>query len=66
MATFKSGGAEGRDALNRYFNYLSPEQARGYYALAGAWAAFELSEGEGAGYDGRRSPWVNVIARKPG
>lgn len=64
MATYKSGGTEGRDALDRYFNYLSPAQARAYYEAAGAWASIELREGEGAGYDGRISPWVNVIARK--
>ena len=64
MATFKSGGEEGRDALGRYFNYLSVVQARDFYAMAGKWELLEFTEGEGAGYDGRISPWVNVIARK--
>ena len=64
MATYKSGGDEDRDSLDRYFNYLSPEQARSYYVAAGVWQSIELSEGEGAGYDGRISPWVNVIAQK--
>ena len=64
MATFKSGGEEGRDDLGRYFNYLSVVQARDFYAMAGKWELLEFTEGEGAGYDGRISPWVNVIARK--
>ncbi len=65
MATYKSGGVEGRDSLDRYFNYPSPEQAEAFYHAAGDWRLLELTQGEGAGYDGRISPWVNVIARKP-
>ena len=64
MATFKSGGKEGRDDLGRYFNYLSVAQAKDFYSKAGDWQSLEFSEGAGAGYDGRISPWVNVIARK--
>ncbi len=64
MATFKSGGVEGRDDLGRYFNYLSVAQAKDFYSKAGDWQSLEFSEGAGAGYDGRISPWVNVIARK--
>ena len=64
MATYKSGGTEDRDTLNRYFNYLSRDQAQTYYEVAGAWHSLEMTEGEGAGYDGRISPWINVIARK--
>ena len=66
MATYKTGGAEGRDDLDRYFNYLSPDQAQAYYRSAGSWQLLELTRGEGLGYKGRRSPWVNVIARKTG
>lgn len=65
MATYKSGGIEGRDGLDRYFNYLSPQQAEDYYRQAGHWALFEMTEGNGGGYDDRPSSWVNVIARKP-
>ena len=64
MATYKSGDSEGRDPLDRYFNYLSAEQACHYYRRSGDWQLLELTEGQGAGYDGRVSPWVNVIARK--
>ena len=66
MATYKSGGNEGRDLLDRYFNYLSPPQAEAYYRRAGEWALFEMTEGVGGGYDDRPSSWVNVIAQKPG
>ncbi|MBS0475810.1 MAG: class I SAM-dependent methyltransferase [Proteobacteria bacterium] len=64
MATYKSGGSEGRDSLGRYFNYLSREQAQAFYAHTGAWDRLEFSEGIGGGYDNRPSSWVNVIARK--
>ena len=64
MATYKSGGSEGRDVLDRYFNYLSAEQAAAYYRQAGEWQLLEMTEGVGGGYDDRPSSWVNVIARK--
>ena len=64
MATYKSGGNEGRDLLDRYFNYLSPQQAEAYYRQAGEWELFEMTEGVGGGYDDRPSSWVNVTARK--
>lgn len=64
MATFKSGGSEGRDEFDRYFNYLSREQAAEFYVRAGAWKIVELTEGIGGGYDDRPSSWVNVIAQK--
>jgi SAM-dependent methyltransferase len=64
MATYKSGGEEGRDMLDRYFNYLSPAQAESYYRQAGDWSEFSMTEGVGGGYDDRPSSWVNVIARK--
>ena len=64
MATYKSGGSEGRDALDRYFNYLSPDQARTYYESAGSWKSLNFTQGAGPGYDGRISPWVTVIAQK--
>lgn len=66
MATYKSGGNEGRDVLDRYFNYLSPQQTEAYYRQAGEWARFEMTEGIGGGYDERPSSWVNVTARKLG
>jgi SAM-dependent methyltransferase len=65
MATYKSGEREGRDMLDRYFNYLSPQQANDYYLKAGQWDSFEMTEGVGGGYDDRPSSWINVIARKP-
>ena len=64
MATFKSGGQEGRDTFDRYFNYLAPEEARAFYEASGQWQTIELTEGEGKGYDGRISPWVTVTAQK--
>ena len=64
MATYKRGGGEGRDELGRYFNYLSAAEAEAFYGAAGAWQEIGITTGEGAGYCGRLSPWINVIARK--
>ena len=64
MATFKSGGREGRDSYDRYFNYLAPKEARAFYEFSGRWQKIDLTKGEGEGYDGRISPWVTVMARK--
>lgn len=64
MATYKSGGQEGRDVYDRYFNYLAREEARDLYAAAGDWLALEFTEGEGEGYDGRVSPWVTVTGQR--
>ena len=66
LATYKSGENEGRDNLDRYFNYLSAAQAERFYRTACEWQLLELTRGEGPGYQGRRSPWVSVMARKPG
>jgi hypothetical protein len=63
MATFKSGGKEGRDIYDRYFNYIAPDEARAFYAASGHWQSIHLTDGEGLGYDGRISPWVTVIAQ---
>lgn len=64
FASYKGGGAEGRDRFGRYFNYLSAEQGEAYYRTAGKWAMLEIEEGLGGGYDGVQGPWIRISARK--
>lgn len=65
IASYKGGGAEGRDRFGRYFNYLAPHNAETAYHAAGPWASLEIEEGLGGGYDGVQGPWLKVLARKP-
>lgn len=65
IASYKGGGAEGRDRLGRYFNYLARAEAEAVYRAAGDWASLEIEDGTGGGYDGVQGPWVKVVARKP-
>lgn len=55
VATFKAGGAEGRDGLGRYFNYLSAD-----------WEVLSVENDIGGDYEGGQRPWVAVTVRRPG
>lgn len=63
-ASFKTGDAEGRDTLNRYYNYPSPEWLRETYAGAGNWASLDIEAGEVIGFDNKWAPMLFVMARK--
>ena len=63
-ASFKTGDAEGRDTLNRYYNYPSPEWLRETYAGAGSWRSLEIETGEVIGFDDKWAPMLFVTARK--
>jgi SAM-dependent methyltransferase len=54
VATFKAGGVEGRDALGRYFNYLSA-----------AWEILAIQGYQGGDYQGGARPWIAITVRKP-
>ena len=63
-ASFKSGGAEGRDTLDRYYNYPSPDWLRTNYASAGNWSSLEIETGEVQGFDNESAAMLFVVARK--
>jgi SAM-dependent methyltransferase len=63
-ASFKTGDAEGRDTLNRYYNYPSPDWLRETYAGAGSWTSLEIETGEVIGFDNQWAPMLFVVARK--
>jgi SAM-dependent methyltransferase len=63
-ASFKSGDAEGRDTLNRYYNYPSADWLRTNYADAGGWSSISIETGEVRGFDNLWAPMLFVVARK--
>ena len=65
FASFKAGGAEGRDELGRYYNYPSPDELTAWLAASGSWSAIEIAESKGGGYDRKPTDWLLVHAVKP-
>jgi SAM-dependent methyltransferase len=66
FATYKTGDAEGRDTLNRYYNYPSPEWLRSNYTCAGNWSSLEIETGEVIGFDNQWAKMLFVVAKKIG
>jgi 2-polyprenyl-3-methyl-5-hydroxy-6-metoxy-1,4-benzoquinol methylase len=64
FASYKSGGAHGRDRFGRYFNYLSRAQAEFHYVNAAPWSELVIEETTGGGFDGVQGPWLTVLAAK--
>jgi len=62
-ASFKAGEREGHDSLGRYYNYPSRNWLRAAYE-AMPWAAIEIDENKGGGYDNRPTDWLHVTALK--
>ncbi|KQZ69296.1 SAM-dependent methyltransferase [Sphingopyxis sp. Root214] len=65
FASYKGGGAEGRDRFGRYFNYLARAELESIYHEAAVWDLLDISEGVGGGYDGAQGPWVQITLRRP-
>ena len=63
-ASYTTGDGDGRDTLNRYYNYPSPEWLRDTYASAGSWMSLAIEKGEVRGFDGERAEMLFVLARK--
>ena len=55
---------DGRDALNRYYNYPSPDWLRATYAEAGKWSSLSIESGEVKGFDDKTAPMLFVVAQK--
>jgi SAM-dependent methyltransferase len=64
-ASFKSGEGEGRDKLERYYNYPSEPWLRERYAEAGPWSSVAVETSEGKGFDQELARFLHVSARKP-
>ena len=63
-ASFKAGDADGRDTLNRYYNYPSPDWLRATYSSAGNWDSLSIETGEVRGFDNEWSEMLFVVASK--
>ena len=64
FASYKAGGAEGRDRFGRYFNYLSVPKLEAAYAAGGPWETLAIEQYVGGGYEGGQGPWVAITTRK--
>ena len=60
FASYKTGDGDGRDTLNRYYNYPSPEWLRATYAEAGKWSSLAIESGEVKGFDDKTAPMLFV------
>jgi SAM-dependent methyltransferase len=63
-ASFKAGDVDGRDTLDRYYNYPSPDWLRATYADAGSWNSLSIETGEVRGFDDKQASMLFVVARK--
>lgn len=61
-ASFKTGAAEGKDGLGRYYNYLSPDELDRLWRTNGSWADLTLESWLGSAYDRRPTEWTAVTA----
>jgi SAM-dependent methyltransferase len=66
FASFKEGDGDGRDTLNRYYNYPSQDWLRATYADAGKWNSLSIEGGEVIGFDDKMASMLFVVARKGG
>jgi SAM-dependent methyltransferase len=63
-ASFKAGEADGRDSLNRYYNYPSPDWLRANYSSAGSWSSLSIETGEVKGFDNEPAAMLFVVTQK--
>ena len=63
-ASYKAGEVDGRDTLNRYYNYPSPDWLQATYAEAGHWTGVSIETGEVKGFDDKTASMLFVVAQK--
>jgi SAM-dependent methyltransferase len=63
-ASYKAGDGDGRDTLNRYYNYPTADWLRATYAEAGDWSELSIETGEVRGFDDKMAEMLFVLARK--
>jgi len=63
-ASYKEGDGDGRDTLNRYYNYPSPDWLRATYSEAGNWNSLSIETGEVIGFDDKMAKMLIVVAGK--
>ena len=63
-ASYKAGEGDGRDALDRYYNYPTEDWLRAIYAEAGAWTDLSIETGRVKAFDDAMAEMFFVLARK--
>jgi SAM-dependent methyltransferase len=63
-ASYKAGEGDGRDTLNRYYNYPSQDWLRATYAEAAQWDSLSIEIGEVIGFDDKMASMLFVFAQK--
>jgi SAM-dependent methyltransferase len=63
-ASYKTGDGDGRDTLNRYYNYPTEQWLRATYAQAGEWRDLSIETGEVKAFDDAMAKMFFVLARK--
>jgi SAM-dependent methyltransferase len=63
-ASYKTGEGDGRDTLDRYYNYPTEDWLRATYAQSGAWNDLSIETGEVRGFDDAMAKMFFVLARK--
>jgi SAM-dependent methyltransferase len=63
-ASYKAGDVDGRDSLDRYYNYPSPDWLRATYEQAGSWSSLAIESGEVRGFDDKQASMLFVVAQK--
>jgi len=63
-ASYKAGEGDGRDALDRYYNYPTEDWLRATYAEAGAWTDLSIETGRVKAFDDAMAEMFFVLARK--
>jgi SAM-dependent methyltransferase len=64
FASYKEGDSDGRDTLDRYYNYPTAEWLRATYADAGSWNSISIETGEVKGFDDKPASMLFVVACK--
>ena len=64
FASYKEGDGDGRDTLDRYYNYPSQDWLRATYAAAGNWDSLSIDTGEVKGFDDKTASMLFVVAKK--
>jgi SAM-dependent methyltransferase len=64
FASFKAGDGGDRDALGRFYNFISRAGLETAYAQAGRWSELTIAETPGGGYDGVPRTWLICLAAK--
>jgi SAM-dependent methyltransferase len=63
-ASFKSGEADGRDSLGRYYNYVSADWLHATYAAAGPWQLLSSDTSVIKSFDETQALMLHLVMRK--